>query len=950
MNPICEKCGLHEKCTNYKTEGTGNVFGHPKVVFIMPYPEVEDDTGAPWTGERAMIVRNAAESIGLAPDDYYMTYLVKCPTYKNSLTKTGFEVPDQKHIKQCLNHLEEELALYPDETMIMPFGKLTLKTLTGGDKIMQEVGLSRPWEFAGKKFILMPNLDPGMVAHQPNRVSEIKSHIQKAVSYKEDKNALDNKWKLLDFDSSIIELNKILDDFKAGKINYTVFDIESTALEPWKGDPIMFSFAHDGVDYGFAVPFVVNNRLDHEQFKDRFTELDFDIDAKQRMQLLAKSGEVLNTVPIVGHNLKFDVKWCVWHNICDINKVQIHDDTYNSSFQLHNFGFGRGSLSLKDLSRRHFNVTEDWEREVDDYRDSYRYIKDRHFGNIPTSMLGKYAALDALYTHKLYKYNMKNLPAARKKPLDLVNSAIIPFVEAEVKGIHFDRKTNKALLAGYGGVSDQAANTMRNLPTVRKLINHYRKPIDKKNANKKKPFTEEEIVDQAFKFRYAKKVTELMHDRKYYNLPINKEFKTKTGAPSTGKDAMAYWTKEFLVKDKLEMLRDDGAIDQARVDQFLECKEFMNNLTLYKRMGKLIDDYLNTFPLSMHEGLYRTDFKLNGTTTGRLASPFHSMPNRCDIKRLIHSRWEDEGGIILACDQSQLELRIIAALANEMKMIEAFRQGQDAHRFTASEVYGKPPHEITPEERQDGKTVNFGLVYGKTAHSLAADLGTTEARAQQILDNFYSGLQDLKQWKKDQESLVKSCGEVNTIFGRCIPVPNADSDRPADIAETERLAVNYPVQSSASDIVLSSFVDVYRRMKAEKLRSILLGTVHDSIETDIYPGELFQTMNILKTEGMDTIHQKFPWVSCPLRLDFEIGVSWGGALESKIDILEPNRCVLTCEGLSRDFMDLKDVASRAYNIDWQILETKDIPDKKYPPDILFRSNQEWKAKVEISKK
>jgi hypothetical protein len=162
--------------------------------------------------------------------------------------------------------------------------------------------------------------------------------------------------------------------------------------------------------------------------------------------------------------------------------------------------------------------------------------------------------------------------------------------------------------------------------------------------------------------------------------------------------------------------------------------------------------------------------------------------------------------------------------------------------------------------------------------------------------------------------------------------------------------VNYPVQSSASDVVFNSVIDIWNRKEEADMKSVFLASVHDSIEYDVYPGELITMMNLFRQEGQETIAGKYPWLTCPLKMDFEIGVSWGGALKCEVKHLDDKRAVLKAKGLRKDFKQMQLVAQRAYNCTIDNIEETALQSKDFKDDVLFRDSARWKATVTLELK
>ncbi|MEO0258514.1 MAG: DNA polymerase A family protein, partial [candidate division WOR-3 bacterium] len=236
---------------------------------------------------------------------------------------------------------------------------------------------------------------------------------------------------------------------------------------------------------------------------------------------------------------------------------------------------------------------------------------------------------------------------------------------------------------------------------------------------------------------------------------------------------------------------------------------------------------------------------------------------------------------IVEADYSQLELRVAALLSGDTRLIEAYRKGEDLHYKTASLIFGKPIEEISNEERAVAKAINFGVLYGIGAKGLKetlAELGMeiSEQKAEEFIKKFFLSYPELSTWVTDQKSKVKNQGYVQTLFGRKRRLPNDDE-------ESVRQGVNAPVQGTGSDLTQFALLQIHAALKARKLKSHIIATVHDSIILDVADDELFEVLVIIKEKAeagvMDVIRQKVPDLKeenlVPLKMDISIGKSWG---------------------------------------------------------------------------
>jgi DNA polymerase I-like protein with 3'-5' exonuclease and polymerase domains len=927
---------------------------NPDVVLILPFPEKKDDFGKAFEGPVATSIR------AMLPDDdsWYLTYLVKCPKYENSISRESFAEPSDKQISQCSNYLGMELQSFESKPRVMGFGALVAKSLLKDKefKITKDRGSTRPATAGGVKFDLTVNLDPRHAEKSPAMTSELKTYIDRVfrgggehlqVDGKNHNNLESNeRFATLNPDDSMAYMDEALRLYKAGEISYVIFDLETSALTPWDGRIIMASFAHDADSRGIAIPLEVTNVVHHKDLSFKCPETPFNVSESERAKLLSKIGEVIETIPIVGHNLLFDIRWILYHNVAKASKIRILNDTFNSSVQFNSMGFGIDN-SLKGLCRRYFDVKDDWELQVQEYLKKFKLIKERTYSNIPTSVLGEYAALDSYFNRLLFKHFEHVIPEGQKRMAAFVTEAIPMFADCETSGMYMDMEAWKFLETSYTEYLVRKRAELDALPIVDAYTAPYLAPLIEANLKKKKPVSMEQLRENAFNLNNAAKVSEIAYDKRFYALPAMEDFMTEKKMPSLNKDARGFFLSKVLVDTHLETLEEKDPVKAAK---WREAKLFVKKVSEFKRISKLLKDYVYSMPNSAHNGLYKPEFRLNGTVTGRLASAFHSMPNRCDLKRLISSRWREDGGIIVAVDFSQLELRVVAAVAQEPSFIEPFKQGVDAHTATAAVIYKCKTEEVTSVQRSIGKRVNFAILYGKGEEGLADEIGCSKEEAGSIMRNFYSGAGHLAAWKKSVEKFTLKTGTVQTMFGRVIPVPQAFSKKEWEIAEAKRLAVNYPIQSAGSDIVFDMVKKVGKELVDRGMRTRFLATVHDSLELDVYPGEIFELVRILKFHGEDNIQTAHPWMICPTRIDFEIGRSWGGAVKSEIESVSEDSLVFVCHGLRRDIGDMVLDMGMAYVVHTNIIDEKPIDPASFGDDIFYTDTVEQTVRITVCKK
>jgi DNA polymerase-1 len=231
------------------------------------------------------------------------------------------------------------------------------------------------------------------------------------------------------------------------------------------------------------------------------------------------------------------------------------------------------------------------------------------------------------------------------------------------------------------------------------------------------------------------------------------------------------------------------------------------------------------------------------------------------------------GSVLLAADYSQIELRILAHFSRDEAMQRAFREGQDVHRATAARVFHVAPELVTLEMRIAAKRINFGLLYGMGAYSLAKDLGVPTAQAKEFIEAYFAQFPGVRDALAEVVEGARRNGHVTTLFGRERPIPEIHSSNAGLRANAERMAQNAPFQGSAADIVKIAMIRLDRRLREEGLATRMLLQVHDELLFEVPEGELSRTREAVVAE-MESAAD----LSVPLKVDVGVGSNW---LEAK---------------------------------------------------------------------
>jgi len=224
---------------------------------------------------------------------------------------------------------------------------------------------------------------------------------------------------------------------------------------------------------------------------------------------------------------------------------------------------------------------------------------------------------------------------------------------------------------------------------------------------------------------------------------------------------------------------------------------------------------------------------------------------------------------LISADYSQIELRVLAHMAEDPLLIEAFSRNEDIHSRTAQEIFGVPPGLQTHEHRRMAKAINYGVIYGLSSFGLAGRTGTSKTQAQQYIDEYFKRYKKVKEFLDGIVEEARQTGRVRTLFGRLRPIPEINSRDVPSRNRAEREAMNTPLQGTAADLMKLAMVKVQSRLRREKLRSRMILTVHDELVFEAPDDELDAAREVVKAE-MEGAHP----MKVPLRVDVGVGSNW----------------------------------------------------------------------------
>lgn len=299
-------------------------------------------------------------------------------------------------------------------------------------------------------------------------------------------------------------------------------------------------------------------------------------------------------------------------------------------------------------------------------------------------------------------------------------------------------------------------------------------------------------------------------------------------------------------------------------------------LVQYRELSKLKSTYVDTLPELIHSDTQRVHASFNQavTATGRLSSSnpnLQNIPVRTEEGRKIRKAFipREKGWMFVSFDYSQIELRILAHLSKDETLQEAFQKGQDIHRTTASLIYGVKENHVDEAMRETAKTVNFGILYGMSPFGLSRDLGIDAAEAKHFIDAYFERYPGVKTYIEEQIVRAREAGYVSTLFHRRRPLPEIRSPNANERQLGERIAVNAPIQGTASDLMKMAMIGIHRELRSLKAKAQMVVQVHDELLFDM-PEEEDPKLSPLIAEKMEKVTP----LSVPIRVTVKRGKNW----------------------------------------------------------------------------
>jgi DNA polymerase-1 len=506
----------------------------------------------------------------------------------------------------------------------------------------------------------------------------------------------------------------------------------------------------------------------------------------------------------LGQNLKYDIH--IFGNY-QIQVQGIEHDTLLESYVLES----HLSHSMDSLAQRHLGIKTITYEEV-----CGKGVHQIGFDQVDLKTATNYAAEDADITLRLHAFLWPQLEAS-------------PGLRSVYEQIEMPAMRVLGIMERNGITVDSAQLAQQGQEVGKKLL-----ALEKEIH---------QLAGQPFNIQSPKQIAEILFGQ--LQLPVVK--KTPSGAPSTDEEV-------------LQKLAEDFPLPARILD--------------YRSLAKLMSTYIEKLPrmINPKTGRVHTNYAQAVAVTGRLASNdpnLQNIPVRTEEGRRIREAFVPAKGYrLVSADYSQIELRIMAHIAEDENLIAAFRAGRDIHQATAAEIFAIPLEQVSSEQRRYAKVINFGLIYGMSAYGLASNLKIERAAAQKYIATYFERYPGVAQYMERTRAEARSHGFVETIFGRRLWLPEIKANGPRRQG-AERAAINAPMQGTAADLIKLAMVAVQNWLEHEKLNTKMLLQVHDELVFEAPPAELEHLKSSLP-QLMGSIAQ----LKVPLIVSIGVGDNW----------------------------------------------------------------------------
>ena len=888
-NPICQKCGLWKTCkTPFMNPST--VYDDPLIMVVGESPGFnEDSQGVPFVGASGKKLREVLEAVGIDTNDIVFTNTVRCRPPDNKIYK--------KHINYCKQFMLQEIEEYNPELVLL-LGNSPLGAVLGESGITNWNGVVIERE--DRAYI--PLFHPAYILRNPAVMDDWLEGFIKVKELLDGEYAVDNERKLV-YPNTVKEIEKMVDYII--KFDVVAYDTETSTLDPFDDNAVLLSCS-------FSVMEKTGNTVSYSFPIDHFESPFDDTEIDKIFDLLCYFFNNYEGI-VTGHNLKFDWKWTKHVVGCEFRS---RGDTILISHMLNARKDGHG---LKRLAGLYLGMY-DYDKPLRDYCETHPeadIYRGGSYAYVPLDLLLPYGALDTDASIRLY-YEMYSKLTVQQQHFhsELLMRASDTIARMEYNGVLLDDHIAFRYFTIYTSLQRDEYTTILENDDIKEMLYDKQRYEDLKIVADAYDITGKYWEKEAVVHKY--KVDDgylYMQD----DLPNPRKSKKRKRSiyefnPNSSFDVRSLLF-EYRGIDSNSVPKTKTGLPSVRagyIKQFAKGHPVVENIRYYNLLDKMISTYLRPAyegDWKSDDGRVRSSYNLGITKTSRLSSSSPNLQNipapekepgtlleKLPIKNIFTHTYPD--GVVMSIDYAGMELRVVASVADCKNMKLAFAAEKDVHSMVA--LYATkhiPLSEVTHEQivdfrkhsnsiRHKFKSISFALGYGGSAYTLHKSHGFPLDECEMFVSMYFKAFPEILVYQEDAKQFAYSHGYIESVFGRRLQLhyindmrDSVKSKRNHDV----RTALNMPIQSAASDILLAALGVIDDQMQQRGMKSMLTNTVHDSIMFDCYPDEIDEVaalgvdvMENIKVWAKDYYpNVSFDWLTCPLKADVEVGTHYG---------------------------------------------------------------------------
>jgi len=889
---LCQRCGLNENATYVNMQGCGSET--PRILIVGEAPgKQEDVANMPFVGPAGGLLRDMLSDANIPEEWVRFTNVVRCCPHDDNSIRT----PTQDEMLACRHYIEREICEYQPELVIAVgataalslIGKKTITKLRGGLYPLEILHLGEK-PYAGT-FQVLPIIHPAAVLRGNEKYRDlifqdlvyarriIQGEAKQEITFQD----LDTVAKVEGY------VDRLIRAYDNQEFDFISVDLESSSEGPRGGLDIFhptFRILCVTICRGLADKKIPFDQLDTGFIPYKHKHSPFVGDLLVYKRINAALTRLFSHVPLAGQNFQFDHTSFIASTNIKIPDGSVRHDTMLAAWVLSN---DTEPHDLDYLATKYTDYVHPKER----MRAEQEKLKKGQdpFEDVPYNVFQEYACGDVVTVAHLVPVQLEML---REIGLDesifgekwfsphkliwvfhyLSMQSHDPAVEMRKNGVFIDQP----LLAEVEKREESQLNEY-----FQWFVDHgYEKAL-------------KDQYDYKLVLGGWQSMNLLFHG--VMGLPYQVEHYKEVGESNwlakRGFAKVQGSTDQETIKLHIEYLQRCKRNDSNNVEYYDQTIEALKVLLDYRVLNKHFTSYVKPlYDFIGEDGCAHSNFGIRTTGTSRWTAydpTVQTVPFMSQVKRVYRSRFED--GVIVAGDYSQMELREAARISGDSTMLGIFKSGMDIHRATAARILGKSLEEVTAHERRKAKTTNFGILYGATPFTISAQSGISLEEAEEFVDRWLKTFSKIRDYMKFCESYVKEHGCIYTSLGARRLLPDVYHANENIRKHAIRQAMNTPIQGQSSDWATFALQGIYRGIKERGLHSKLWAFIHDSIEADVPVFELFDYTQLQHDEMTTNLVQRFPMLTVPLKVDFEIGLNWGEMVD--LELLSDRRLIIT---------------------------------------------------------